>query len=144
MSKGRTQAGQALLELVIILMVLGIIITAVISVVTNSVRNARFSKDQAQASRYAQEALEWARSQRDISWTNFQSRTDRTYCMQALSWAISSVCTSSQTIAGTNFVRNVTLATIGTSTILTDVSVSWTDSVGNHQARQSTYLTKWR
>ncbi|MBI2590638.1 MAG: hypothetical protein HYW33_02025 [Candidatus Blackburnbacteria bacterium] len=40
-SRGKVESGQALLELVVILMVLGLIITAVIGVVTNSVRNAR-------------------------------------------------------------------------------------------------------
>ncbi len=143
-SRGKVESGQALLELVVILMVLGLIITAVIGVVTNSVRNARFAKDQAQASRYAQEALEWIRGQRDTAWVNLQSRTDRTYCMQALSWAISSACNSGQTIAGTNFVRNVSLATVDSSTVSIDVNVSWIDSMGSHQARQSTYLTKWR
>jgi len=143
-NRGKAECGQALLELVIVLMVLGLIITAVLSVVTNSVRNARFAKDQAQASRYAQEALEWVRTQRDTAWTNLQARVDRTYCMQALSWTIASVCTSSQTIAGTNFVRNTTLATVDSNTISIDVNVSWVDSMGSHQARQATYLTKWR
>ncbi|MBI4029222.1 MAG: prepilin-type N-terminal cleavage/methylation domain-containing protein [Candidatus Blackburnbacteria bacterium] len=138
------ERGQALLELIVVLLVLGLMITAVVSVVTNSVRNARFAKDQAQASRFAQEGLEWIRAQRDTGWTNFQSKTDRTYCMQTLSWALQSNCTSTQTISGTGFVRNSTLATVDSNTVSVDVKVSWNDSMGSHQARQSTYLTNWR
>lgn len=138
------EKGQTLLELVVVLLVVGIIITGIIAIVSASVRNARFSKDQAQASRFAQEALEWVRQRRDSDWTTFASKNSATYCMISLSWDHATPCTSTDYIVGTNFLRNVTLSSVNANTISTDVTVSWNDSNGVHQSRLSTHLSNWK
>lgn len=142
--RGRRQKGFTLLELLVVLIVVSLVITGVVSVVTVSVRNARFARDQAQASRYTQEAMEWIRQQRDSDWNTFFSRSGATYCMSSLSWSSSSPCSSGNTISSTNLVRNATMQTIDNNTVSVDVVVSWSDTSGSHQSRMATYLTNWK
>lgn len=135
--------GQTLIELVVVLAVVGMIVTGVVSIAAVSVRNARFSKDQATASRYTQEAMEWIRQERDTSWSDFYSRRDRTYCMPTLSWSQTSGCNSSQVISNTAFTRTSMLTPLDVNSIQVDVNVSWEDARGSHQSRMSTVLTSW-
>lgn len=57
--------GQSLLELVVVIAVVVIVIGALTFATIASLRNAQFSQNQAQATKLAQEALEWTRSGRD-------------------------------------------------------------------------------
>ncbi|OGY09063.1 MAG: hypothetical protein A2700_02395 [Candidatus Blackburnbacteria bacterium RIFCSPHIGHO2_01_FULL_44_64] len=139
----RRNAGQTFVELVIVLAVIGVIVTGVVGVVAISVRNARFSSDQARSSRYAQEAIEWVRQQRDSGWASFAARSGRTYCMQDLTWNLSNPCTSTQVIANSNFIREASLTGTDADTITVEVTVSWTDSGGEHSSKLSTILTSW-
>lgn len=138
-----TQSGQTVFELVVVLAIVGLLITGIVSVVTLSVRNSSFSRDQSASSRYSQEALEWVRQERDKSWSTFQSKSGQTYCMKQLSWSSASTCGSSDTIADTPFLRTVTLENQDANSVLVEVVVSWQDSQGSHQSRLSTVLTDW-
>ena len=62
---GRSQRGQTLMELVVVLAVSIIIIGALVFATISSLRNAQFAKNQSQATKLAQEALERVRSARD-------------------------------------------------------------------------------
>ncbi len=57
--------GQTLLELVIVMAVIVIIVAALVFATIFSIRNAQFSKNQAQATKLAQEGLERVRAGRD-------------------------------------------------------------------------------
>lgn len=59
------QAGQTLVELVVVVAVSVIIIGALVFATISSLRNASFSRNQAQATKLAQEAIERVRSSRD-------------------------------------------------------------------------------
>ena len=61
----RDQAGQTLVEMVVAIAVLIVVILALLSITTTSIRNASFSRDQVLATKYAQEAMEKVRSWRD-------------------------------------------------------------------------------
>ena len=60
-----SEKGQSLIELVVVVAVLVIVITALTFATIGSLRNAQFSKNQVQATKLAQEGLEWARVGRD-------------------------------------------------------------------------------
>ena len=137
------QSGQTLVELVVVLAIVGMIVTGIVSITAISVRNARFTKDQASASRYTQEAMEWIRQQRDTNWSTFSARSGRTYCMNFLYWDITNPCTGSQVVPNTTYIRTATLITLDASSIQVEVEVSWTDARGSHQSRMSTILTSW-
>lgn len=63
--KNINENGQSLLELVIVIAVMVVVIGALTFATIASLRNAQFSKNQAQATKLAQEGLEWVRTGRD-------------------------------------------------------------------------------
>lgn len=147
-----TQGGTSLFEIVLSIGVLTLVLVGIVSLATISVRNSTFSKEKTLSSKYAQEASEWLRSERDIDRTAFINRAGAVgvavnYCLQTLVWSNTGVCSAVEVITNTPFKRDLTLTKKITSTktvIEADVVVSWTDSQGEHQARSSTYLSDWR
>lgn len=128
----KNQSGQTLVEMVVAIGVLVIVVVALLSVTTVSIRNASFSRDQALATKYAQEAVETVRSYRDQnSWSDFAYDCTTANCGPILSGAPSPF-----TLA-----CNCTCA--GESCEVT-VSVSWTDVKGNHKSELKTRLTNWK
>lgn len=63
----RAQKGENLLELVVVLAVAIIVITALVFATISSLRNAQFAKNQAQATELAQEGIERVRLGRDTN-----------------------------------------------------------------------------
>lgn len=59
------QKGQSLMELVVVIAVMVIVIGALTFATIASLRNAQFSKNQSQATKLAQEGIEWVRTGRD-------------------------------------------------------------------------------
>lgn len=147
-----TQEGMSLFEIVLSIGVLTLVLVGIVSLATTSVRNSTFSKEKTLSSKYAQEASEWLRSERDIDRTAFINRAGAVgvavnYCLQTLVWSNPGVCSAGEVITDTPFKRDLTLTKKITATktvIETDVIVSWTNSQGEHQARSVTYLSDWR
>lgn len=69
----RSQNGQTLMELVVVVGVSVIVVGALVFATVASLRNASFSKNQAQATKLAQEGIERVRAGRDrnLGFTNF-------------------------------------------------------------------------
>lgn len=140
-------------ELIIALGIGVVIVTAIVQLVTVSVRNASFAKDKTEATRYAQQALEWFRSQKEQDWASFYSQRSGSpayWCLPALSWDAPSVraqCTS-QTITNTNFKRQAELTqslidadgngTLDTNIVVAAVTVSWDEGGKTHTSRATT------
>ncbi|MBI3443675.1 hypothetical protein HY008_03310 [Candidatus Woesebacteria bacterium] len=159
--------GQSLFEVLIALGVIAVIVVAVVSLGVTSVRNNVFSRNNALATKFSHETMEWVRGERDRSWTTFVSRMGATssgsFCLTSSPpsvWPSLGPCASNQTINDTQtpFVRQLSLTCynrldlatpIGcsggsTDTIEALVVTSWTDAQGVHDARSSTYFTNWR
>ena len=141
-----TVRGQSLFEVIIAVGLSALILSGVVSLAATSVRNSSFTRNNAQATKYAQEAMEWLRGQRDSGWTNLSSHSDASglfSCLNTLppsTWG--SVC--SGTITDTIFVRDVTLTLVNSSRIDALVNVSWTDAQGTHNVESQTRFTNWR
>lgn len=134
--------GQTLFELVIAIAVAIVVVTGIAAVVTLSLRNANFARDQAQATRFAQDGLEWLRSERDKDWDSFYSHTGTslTWCLNNLGWTSPGACGTSR-ISGTFFSRWVEFSVVEPNKSLNvQVRVSWTDNQGTHQSRIDTVL----
>lgn len=151
------QKGQSLFELVVAIAISALIIVAVVSLVTVSIRNATYSKNNALAVSLAQNTVEWLRSQRDENIATFVTNVSvsapapTTYCFQNLNWNDLNAfgCGSSQKVDQTPFLRQ------GTFTVSTDlvtgkkiyeanISVTWSDSQGSHEVTNITDFTDWR
>ena len=153
------ERGQSLFELVVAIAVSAIIIIALVSLATLSIRNSTYSKNKALAANYAQEATEWLRGQRDnntdVFFTDASNNTAISgsgYCLStlALGTLISSISTPGKCAAlveNTTFTRYTILTTTtqsGKTVVEADVVVSWSDAQGFHEITSATNFTDWR
>lgn len=152
-----SESGQSLFEVVVTIAISALIIVAVVSAVIVSIQNANFSKNKSVAASYVQETSEWLRGQRDANITTFIANAENlaaidpktglvTWCFPDSSWTHPGICSDTNFITGTSFIRQATFENIGVATtiIQADVSVSWTDSGGTHVVSSSIELADWR
>jgi len=131
----RDQAGQTLVEMVVAIAVLIVVILALLSITTTSIRNASFSRDQVLATKYAQEAMEKVRSWRDQnSWNDFLSACITPSCGSILSGAS----------YPSPFGWNCNCTCTGGESCEVTIIVSWADVKGRHQSELKTRLTNWK
>jgi hypothetical protein len=146
----KNEKGQSLFEVVLALGVITAITIGIVSLAAGSIRNASFSKNKTLAGRYAQEATEWLRGQRDADFDAFSTYVsdNTTYCLKSLSWAVNRNCSGdSDKIADTPLFREVLFSTdpiSGKTVIEADIRVYWTDAQGAHEVRSATSFTDWR
>lgn len=155
------QEGLTLVELLVAVGVVTMVLVAVASGVSLSVRNTRFSSEKSLSVRHAQETIEWLRGQRDkLGWRAFYQVLDNdsvsdevTYCLPSLSeqtsffqGLINSACSGTQTIPGSNFTRSVVLGLNPPQndevTIL--VEVTWDGGNGTETTSIDSTLREWR
>lgn len=136
-------SGQSMFEVIIALFIIAMIIVGVVSLTTISVSNSVFSRNKTLAGKYSQEAIEWLRSQREVNFSVFKTNATGTWCLSSLAFSSHSACGSS--ITGTIFKRQVTFTVVTNPTIIkAEVTTSWDDSKGTHQAVSTTEFTDIR
>lgn len=151
--------GQSFVEIIFAFGMMALVVAAVVGLSTVSIRNAAYSKNQTQAENLSQQALDFLRSQRDISWASLKSRTNwdtgteyELYCMNDVVLSLSSFSSGacpSDSFVDTIFKRQVTLTYTeddSNSTkqfIEVEVEVSWLDAKGTHILSHTTVLTNW-
>jgi len=143
----KDEKGQSLFEVVLALAVAALIIIAIVALATISIRNANFSRNQSLTTRYAQEAIEWLRGQRDEDWDAFAARAlTPLWCLKSLSWTDAKIgeCGSSDFIFDTIFKREISFTILDASNIDTAVKVYWEDAQGLHETKTVTTFTDWR
>lgn len=145
----RLNRGQSLTEIVMALGVVGIALLAILALATTSNRNINFSKAEAMATRYTQEAIEALREERDRDWNVFITNiaaSSSGYCVVNIGspWTSPGNCGDTQFITGTNFRRDVDFVRPNNYTVNVTVVTSWTDAQGVHDARSTTQLTNWK
>lgn len=152
----KNSKGQSLFEVVVAVAISALIMVSLVSLVSNSIRNASFARNKGIAGTYAQAATEWLRGQRDGNITTFSTNVQTpVWCLRDLSWTPSQAgsCSGEEDqIGGTPFSRQ---ATFSLSTVIdpdgatkdiveVDVSVSWEDSSGSHVVTSATNFADWR
>ena len=142
--------GQSLFEVVVTVAVSALIVTAIVAMATNSIQNSSYSRDKTIASNYAQETMEWLRSERDQNTAIFNEKSgfsplsDGHYCINNLSWpTVPGKCQSDQVITGTKFIREVVFLACANdpcpnNIIQAQVTVFWQDSKGVHDVKSTT------
>lgn len=135
-------------EIVVALAISALIITGIVSLVANSIRNSTYSKNSSRAAVYAQQATEWLRGQRDSDIDGFALNAQASvWCLKDLSWTLQRACIDGDEVSDTLFKRqvNFNIATVNTKTIIeTDVVVYWQDSQGKHEVKSATNFSDWR
>lgn len=145
----RVRRGQSLFEVMFAVAVSSLILYAIVSVASVSVRNSNFSKNNSLATSYAQEGLEYLRELKDIDWKNLNDRTPTSSPKNLGTltlWSYSPIVKDS-TGNDTIFSRTVELTYQTTKTandtIEATVLVTWVDSQGNHEVKTVTRFTNW-
>jgi len=139
--------GQSLFEVIVAIGVIAAVIVGVVVLATNSIRNTTFTRNNSLATRYAQEAIEWLRGERDADWATFRANagvSGNKYCLDALNWTKPQACNATEVISDTILTRSVTFSNILATQVNANVTVSWNDSQGAHQVATSTVYTDWR
>lgn len=126
------ESGQSLVETIAALGVVVIIIFALISITTISIRNATFAKNQALATKYAQKSIEEARELRDRYTGDFFDTGSSVY---------SDCISPGLPPSPFTLTRDCDLET--PDRMMVQVTASWTDAKGDHQSELTTYLTRW-
>lgn len=146
--------GQTLIEILIAVAIVVLVLVAVVSRVVEAVSSANFARNQTLATRFAQEGVEWARSQRDtLGWASFSPYIlgTKTYCLPDLSQNFKDLtavsCSPGATIPGTIFLREIQFIYTAPGGqepyVNVKVTVSWQDRVGGHQSVLATRLSRW-
>jgi len=81
----KKQLGQTLLEALIALSTAVVIISAMTVIVLSSLSNAQFSRNQNQATLYAQQGIEFLKNLAQSDWASFTANTQVNYCLSPLS-----------------------------------------------------------
>lgn len=152
----RQNGGQSLFELVVAIGVVSLILLTLVSLATLSVRNASFSRNEAEAARLGQEVVEWLRRERDTNWDNLVTQSGRALvqCVVDTSWADTrpAPCTSAD-IVDDIFQREVDFTCLTDCRLNNDsfvdrieavISIRWVDGQGAHEVKNSTYFSDLR
>lgn len=117
---------------------MSLLLVALLSLMSLSLRNSRLAKDRAQAVALAQEGVELMRSYRDYDWSGLLVLADGTSYNLPDNWVVEdglgAVC---------GFERCVQLTTPAAGQVEVNVSVSWMEGGQVFTTNQTGQLTLW-
>lgn len=131
LNKKQKEDGQSLIEIVVAVAVLAVVVIALIGTTSKSNNNSIFAKNQASATKYAQERIENIRNKR--------------FTQDDFFTAVNSSCGFTTDTVGTNFTvtQKCTTMTINSSLAVgVTVTVTWTDAVGTHKSDLQTVFSE--
>ncbi len=79
----------SLIEVLVFTAVLGLFFVAAISVATFNFKNMKIQEHKILATRYAEEAVEWVKQEKEDDWTEFITHgtlSGRPYCFNSINW----------------------------------------------------------
>lgn len=123
--------GQMLLEVVLGLAIVTIVMVALVSLSTRSIKNSDFSRSQAEATSYANEAMEWIRADRNTKGWG--------------AWWNDHPCGPVCGDMGSGYSRNATFTpSDGPPQQMTvSVTVTWEQGGVSHSAKQDAIFTQY-
>ena len=150
--------GSTLIEVLISIAVVVLVLVTVVAGGTMVTKNRRFSADQALATKYSQEGLEWAKTIRNsMGWQTFYNTISAkggptvTLCMpsllvtpSALVAANPGTCLSTNVITGTPYLRSIKFVLVSSSEIDVVSYVDWTDNTQDRQTQATAILKEWQ
>lgn len=144
----KSEKGQTLIEVLVAIVMISGVLVAFLSALTNAAANLQYSRNKTQATKYAQEAIEYIRTQRDFNtWSDFYTGIDGKWCMSTLDWPPSTPTPCSAPISDQYaiFYREAafTLNDPDNDRVTIEVVVTWTQGARTSQVILDTYLTQW-
>lgn len=140
----RKNKGQSLIEVIVAVGMISLLLTAVLALVSLSVKNSRLAKDRTKAVDRAQEGIELMRTYRDLSWTDLMLQTGASEYNLPEDWTVlsswDSPCVNKNI---ESFFKRCVVLTDGGETVSVSVTVSWPEGNQTHKTVQETNLTLW-
>lgn len=126
---------------------MALLLTAVLSLISLSVKNSRLAKDRSKAVGLAQEGVELMRAYRDLSWIGLNAATGN-ICGLDKNWTVDEDLIDSCPCPAENniddfFRRCVQVEADGGNQVNIQVVVSWQEGSQTQQTIQTTKLSKW-
>lgn len=151
--------GTSIIEIVIAASLISIAVIAALSLSNNSQKQNIYARDLAEATKYASEASDWLRTERnDLGWATISSKIDSdgspsTYCLNSLpsrssnedfTNLVPSSCPEEDYLLNTTYQRELEIETtdLNTGIIRAKIIVSWIDQTPR-QASIELELTQW-
>jgi len=144
--------GQSLIEVVIAVGITTLLLVALLSAVSISIKNSRVAKNRTIAVELAQEGMELMRTYKDYGWESFFGEVGVGVYNLPINWVVedglSDICPADGdefSILNT-FRRCVTLteAGIDDDNVELEVAISWWEGNKLNQVVQSSQLSKWQ
>ena len=140
-------SGFSLIEVLIFISILSLFFVVAAAVTTASLRNMKINEHKILATRYAEELLEWLRSQKEIDWNDFvNTYSNKTYCFNISpisDWSIIEAECSDIQLINLLYKRNLRLAnTVGTQ-VNVSIIVSWNEPGGTYTFPIKTVFSIW-
>ena len=139
--------GTSIIEIVIATALISMAIIAALSLVNNSQKQNNYARDLAEATRYASQASDWIRAERNrLGWSQINTISAGPYCLNStpadfLS-LVAGACASSTYISGTMFQRQIAITKSDPTAINIVIEVSWQEQI-ERQAQIEMELTQW-
>jgi len=135
--------GQSFFEVIVALGLISIVLITLVAMASLSIRSSVYARNQTEANRFSEQAIEWLTEEKDSGWTVFSGHSPLTNsCFQNTTWSNSqSPC---PLISGTIFTRTLTLLTNPDTSINATINTSWTDAQGSHSVSSSTIFTNYK
>lgn len=120
----------SLVEVLVFIAVLGLFFVAALSVATFNLKNMKIQEHKILATRYAEEAVEWVKQEKEDDWSVFIIRGSLigiTYCLNSLNWSnLPNPCDYS---LGTIYKRELVIKNSGlpVNQVETTITVYWQD-----------------
>jgi type II secretory pathway pseudopilin PulG len=154
----KKHSGQTLIEMVVAVGMVSLVLVAIVAGIAISIRNSRFSKNKALATRFAQEGIEKFRFYRDeFGWIPFFETINGQsvggyveYCFDDFPTGLEDIsdslgnCTT-ETISGTEYTRyaQVNVTTLPSDFVDILVGVTWIEGAAPHSVELTTRLNDW-
>ena len=141
----KNEEGQSIIEVVIAIGIVALVLVALVSAVTISVRNSTFSKNKSVATKYVNEGIEAVRSIRDNNWSNLTAADGTTNGLQFTGgvWSFSGASDYPDSPTNT-FTRTVDVScNVDNDSCDIDVAVEWISGSSTRSSGASTTFTRW-
>lgn len=144
----RLSLGQSLIEVVVSAGIAVVLAIALISTSLIVQKSARVAKNNAQATKLAQESIEQMRVFRDRKGFDALTRSPCLVLKDAdkpdfSKWNLVDLVGCPESIAGTPFKREISIQDSSASNKLVTVTIKWSESGGEKSVSSQTILSKW-
>ena len=124
-----SEVGFTFTEVLVFVTILSLFFISAVTITTFSLRNLKIQEHKILATRYAEEASEWVKQEKEDDWQVFASHNGTNYCLNSLSWT-NGPC-STYSLGSPGFLKRDLSITYSGSPVdkaVTNLTVSWLEN----------------